>query len=365
MTHTVTQDEIIAGSLTNTATATSDQDSAQDDQTVTLVHNPFIALDKLIDGVQGPITLTNPSSGDTVAYSYTVTNDGNVPLTDVTLNDDVEGTIALTGLTDEDADTFADDLAPGAAATGSVTHSLTQAEIDAGSLTNNAAVIGSPPVGADETAEDDATATLTRNPDVTISKTPDIGDTGQPLSVATGDIVVFTYTVTNPGNVSLENVVVSDNQPEVVTFVGGDTDGDTELDPTETWTYTADHTVTQADLDAGVIGTATDGDPGTGKADANGVGGSGSVSATDPGGVTLDRNPAISVDKLVNGLDAVTLATPSSGDPVSYSYTVTNDGNVSLSNVVLNDDVEGGITLSVTSLAPGASATGSTSWARG
>jgi hypothetical protein len=64
-------------------------------------------------------------------------------------------------------------------------------------------------------------------------------------------VVVFTYDVSNPGNVPLSNVVVtdvfSDNNPPPFTksgsfhptFVSGDTNGNGLLDPGEVWIYTA------------------------------------------------------------------------------------------------------------------------------
>ena len=57
------------------------------------------------------------------------------------------------------------------------------------------------------------------------------------------------------------------NPVVAIVFVGGDDDGDNELDPTETWVYTADYAVTQDDIDAGEVinqatveGTAPNGD---------------------------------------------------------------------------------------------------------
>ena len=75
---------------------------------------------------------------------------------------------------------------------------------------------------------------------------------------STSDIITYTYTVTNTGNAAIANVVVTDDNLTPLnpaddfnpTFSGGDTDNDGLLDVGETWTYTAAHTVTQAELDA-------------------------------------------------------------------------------------------------------------------
>ncbi len=70
---------------------------------------------------------------------------------------------------------------------------------------------------------------------------------------AAGDVITYTVTVDNTGNISLTNVTVDDTLLGVggLTYVSGDTDSDGELDVTETWTYTGQYIVTQADMDAG------------------------------------------------------------------------------------------------------------------
>ena len=58
-------------------------------------------------------------------------------------------------------------------------------------------------------------------------------------------------TVANTGNVDLTNVVLDDVFAGGATLVSGDTNANNILETTETWTYTADYVVTQADLNAG------------------------------------------------------------------------------------------------------------------
>jgi len=74
-----------------------------------------------------------------------------------------------------------------------------------------------------------------------------------------GETITYTFTVTNTGEIPLTDVVLSDpllaapNPVVAITFTGGDTNGDQALDPDETWTYTADYVLTQADVDAGLV----------------------------------------------------------------------------------------------------------------
>ena len=58
-----------------------------------------------------------------------------------------------------------------------------------------------------------------------------------------GGSVVYAYTVTNPGVVSMNNVVVTDNKCAPVMFVSGDANHNALLDPGETWTYTCETNV--------------------------------------------------------------------------------------------------------------------------
>ncbi|MDQ3756627.1 MAG: DUF11 domain-containing protein [Actinomycetota bacterium] len=56
--------------------------------------------------------------------------------------------------------------------------------------------------------------------------------------VRTGETVTYDYAVSTSRAESLRGVKVTDDKCSPVTFAGGDTDGDGELDPGETWRYT-------------------------------------------------------------------------------------------------------------------------------
>ena len=55
-----------------------------------------------------------------------------------------------------------------------------------------------------------------------------------------GDPVTWTYRVSNPGNVLIKTVRVTDDRRGRARLVGGDADGDRDLDPGEIWMYDDD-----------------------------------------------------------------------------------------------------------------------------
>ena len=78
------------------------------------------------------------------------------------------------------------------------------------------------------------------------------------------DIVLFTYTLSNLGNIGLSNINLLDPlleapNPEVtIEYLTGDDNNDGVLDLSELWLFTAEYNIKQTDLDAGFISsTAT------------------------------------------------------------------------------------------------------------
>ncbi|MBT6681448.1 MAG: DUF11 domain-containing protein, partial [Chloroflexi bacterium] len=352
-TYSVTQDDVDAGQIDNTATTSGTPPSGPDvtdtdPETVPVPQNPVIELVKSLASNADEDASGTVSLGDTLTYEFVVTNTGNVTLTDVTVADPLPGLSVVSPAS-------VASLAVGASTTFSATYPVTQDDVDAGQIDNTATASGTPPIGPDVTDTDPETVPVPQNPGILVVKTPDVGDPGQPLTVPEGGTVVFGYTVTNTGNVSLSGVTLSDNLEGSPSYASGDTDGDGLLDVDETWIYSAGHTVSQSDLDAGIIGTDETtawvaSDPGV--ATVVGISPSGStVTSDNPGGVLLVQIPAIQLVKsgsLDLGVDGI--ATP--GDLITYSFTVTNTGNLTLTNVTVSDPliaVSGG---PIASLAP-------------
>ncbi len=126
---------------------------------VTLItQNPAIDVVKLQSLTTDTNGNTLPDVGDVVTYSYTVENTGDVTLSNVALVDDVEGTLTLS---DGAGDGVAV-LAVGARETASSAHTVTQAEFDAGTLTNIATGDGDSPLTVTVSDTDTQTVTFTQ-----------------------------------------------------------------------------------------------------------------------------------------------------------------------------------------------------------
>ena len=67
----------------------------------------------------------------------------------------------------------------------------------------------------------------------------------------------------------------------------------------------------------------------------------GSIGTIPGGGAPPPPNPSIFIDKLTNGADGVNLL---AGQPITWTYAVSNTGNVPLSGISLSDNKEGTIT---------------------
>lgn len=245
-TRATTQADLDAGSVRNTATVNARAPNGTAitpvtaAATVNATQSPAISLDKTVT----PADAT--ASTGTVTYGFTITNTGNVTVANVGLTDDllpadsISCTPALGG-----------SLAPQASVQCSATRAITQTDIDAGTILNNARATAS---GANGTtvapATDSAVVTIAQAPNYTLTKT------ASPSTVTTvGQVVTYTFTMVNTGDVTLGSVRVLDNDlpglsaincPRSTIAVGA------------TLTCTATRTTTQADLNAGqVVNTAT------------------------------------------------------------------------------------------------------------
>jgi uncharacterized repeat protein (TIGR01451 family) len=149
-------------------------------------------------------------------------------------------------------------------------------------------------------------------------------------NLAVGDPVTWTYQVSNTGNVALSNLTVTDDQGVAPIYKSGDLNNDTLLDTNETWIYKASGTAVKGQYSniGTAVGTASD------ATDTVHV----TVVATDLGHY-FGVQPGINILKLTN--DSDNNIAPGlevyQGSAVTWSYIVTNTGNVALSDVKVTD----------------------------
>ena len=319
--YVVTQADLNAGTnLVNVAGVDTDQTDRQtDDATSTVDQNPSLTIAKSLTNGNDAVVDT---AGETIEYTIMVDNTGNVDLTNVVLDDVFAG-----GATYVSGDTNDNDILETTETwTYSADYMVTQADLNAG--TNLVNVAG---VDTDQTDRqtDDATSTVDQNPSLTIAKSLTNGNDA--VVNTAGETIEYTIVVDNTGNVDLTNVVLDDVFAGGATYVSGDTNDNDILETTETWTYSADYVVTQADLNAG-----------TNLVNVAGVDTDQTDRQTDDATSTVDQNPSLTIAKsLTNGNDAVV---DTAGETIEYTIVVDNTGNVDLTNVVLDDVFAGGAT---------------------
>ncbi|MHB8736383.1 MAG: DUF7507 domain-containing protein, partial [Terriglobales bacterium] len=260
--------------------------------------------------------------GGPVTYNGTVRNTGDIPLTNVVVFSDrpVANTTVFT----------VDVLAPGASAnfTGAYTVPL------------NACTVTTTFSGTGKDICTPATVTNIISTTCTVTTAPRLGVTLScpAASSRPGNPVTYTGTVRNLGNVTLNNVVVVNNQPAPNTLVIGPL----TLLPGASADFTANFT---APSDAcSVSSTVT----ATGRDNCTAILLTNSVSAACP----LITTPRI----LVTQLCPASPTTP--GGLLTYSGLVKNAGNITLTNVVVRNNLSGATPVfTAATLAPGAAST--------
>ncbi|MBK7788266.1 MAG: DUF11 domain-containing protein, partial [Saprospiraceae bacterium] len=320
--YTVSQSDIDAGlTLVNRVSVTTDEDPTPetDEEPTPVSQNPSFTVVKTQTGGPNPATV----AGDVLSYTIVVSNTGNVTLTNVVVNDVMpDGSTGALGLPTENVSSNGN-LNVGETWTYNISYTVTQSDIDAGTTLVNTVTVTTEEDPTPET--DDAPTPVSQSPSFTVSKT----QTGGPNPATTaGEVLDYTIVINNTGNVTLTNVVVNDVMPDgSIGALGLPTESvssNGNLNVGETWTYTISYTVTQADIDAGLtlvntVTVTTDEDP---------------MPETDDAPTPVSQSPSFTVSKTqTGGPNPVTAA----GEVLNYTIVVSNTGNVTLTNVVVND----------------------------
>ncbi len=330
VTYALTQSDVDAGVVENTATVqgegrirVQDAGSAQvqfgASAGVDLTKTAASPADENGDGMIG--------AGDTVAYSFMVTNTGTATLTDAAIEDPLlGGPVECAGL--EDA------IAPGESVDcGPVSYTLTQADVDSGTVRNEASVLAQSSAGeVQDTASADVDVAGTDAVELVKSAASPSDENGDGM-IGAGDAIAYSFTVSNTGTTTLTDAAIEDAllggalecaDLAAASIAPGD---DADCGP-------IDYTLMQEDVDAGVVRNAA------------------SVTASAPRGPVSDDAEATVSLAVANGISlAKTAGEPmdvdgdgalGAGDVVEYSFTVTNTGTTTLTDIAVSDPMLGG-----------------------
>ena len=302
------------GDIVNTASTFSTQIPTPVTDTVT---TPVVAAAPALDIVK---TLTNNadgdgsgsvSIGDVLTYTIVATNTGNITQNNVDVTDNLITPSSNTCAT----------VAVGATCTLSGSYVVTMT--DAGGDVVNTASAESDEVTTPVT-DTVTTPVVPAAPALDIVKTlTNNADEDSSSSVSIGDTLTYEIVVTNSGNITQNNVDVTDN------LITPNSNTCATVAVGATCTLTGTYVVTMLDAGGDVVNTAS--------AESDEV----TTPVTDTVTTPVDpAAPALDINKtLTNNADEDSSGTVSIGDTLTYTIVATNSGNFDQNNVVVTDNL--------------------------
>lgn len=339
---TMETDPAATAEIINTATIIVPEDfiddpsNNTDDAIVPLEGVEFTVQKVGVLETEGSLTLP----GDTIDYQVTLRNDSRVVLSNVTVSDpgplfgDDRGTGSLTPFEPSVAI-----LNPGEEATFTVKYTITAEDLanlaQSGGVEIVNVATGTVTTPAGVTLSEDASAIVSVSaPAIHLDKSAELinlvgeeGPNGEGIADP-GDKLEYTLVVTNTGSLPLDNIVLVDTLVEDLERVSADLDTNGYLQPGRTITYKATYTLTREDMERGeVYNFAT-------------------VSSTIPGFPDrpgpqhsaeniedLTGEAKIFVQKFAQVQSADKNAPAVAGDSIVYTVRLTNQGNVTVTDV--------------------------------
>ena len=298
--YTVVANDIITGYIYSVATAIGQSPvggaTGQKDTTVSLGIPPQITLDYSGDFTTLGIVMV----GSEIKYTYKVTNTGHYTLNQVKITDSY-GNIMSIGT-----------MASGASTTKTYIYTVTQSDIDFGSVNSNATASG---------LYLNISITSYKTLTIEISQILSVNITKKTTSVQSfvGGSIDYSLTVTNSGNLILYNATLSDVTADISESIG-------VMESFVPIYFTGIHIITQNDIDRGfVTNTAI-------------------IIGTDKFSRQVSDEATITTVLYVDGpsINVTMVATyvgTTVGDVIRYTIVVTNNGNVTLQNVRLIDQL--------------------------
>ena len=348
-----------------------------DDQTiVTTISNLSLEATKtaeVTDNGDGEIGV-----GDIITYTITVENKGNSTLRDLSIDDQLTdgngNSLTLSNgpfFSGSDKGSNKGLLVSGETATyiafyiiesesassGKIINSVTASAFGPGSTSKITDVSDNGNDTDGNTSDDPTIVYIAPRPEIEVTKTASVTDNGDNV-VGSGDIITYTISIKNTGNIILNNLILEDtlkdgngnnlNLSNGPFYSGSDLgSGQAFLKVGETATYTAFYIVSQSDADSGKISNSV-------KVTATSPGNNSDVFDISDDGDDTDGNtvddpteifiyviPSIEVTKLVSVIDNGDDET-GPGDILNYKILVENTGNSLLQSIIIEDILKDG-----------------------
>src|SRR5690606_1596145 len=271
------------------------------------------------------VPLNFTSINDLITYNINITNTGNLIVSDITVTDN------LTGFEHE-----IENLLPGENQVLTTQFTISLPNLIAGIVSNTVTVSGSGVGDINVSESAGAQVIIAQLPAINLTKSVTPGTYDD-----TDDVLNYTITVENTGNVALSNLSVIDEMLDFEEDIAN-------LEPGESESLSIPYAISQADINAGEItNTAT-------------------VSGIAPDNTPVQDSDDATASGIQDAAVSVTIsATPedydSVGDEITFSIAVQNSGNVPLSAIGV-EDTRTGLDQTIATLAPGATNTISRSY---
>ena len=262
--------------------------------------------------------------GETIEYTITVTNKGNVAYRNVKVDDE------LTGLHETIAE-----LGVGKSESFTTTYTVTEEDVLNGHVLNEATAAADPihnpktgedeiPEGSDEVTDETVAAEGALGVTKETTSTPKNGKT-----YALGETITYKITVTNTGNLTAKNIQVTDSlsakEGQVIATIDSLAPGASQEIPFA-------YVVTEQDILNGKVVNEAAAKGETDDPDKKPEGGDEKEDETDDVDATLE---VVKTSNKQEGQKAKL------GEAIEYTITVTNKGNVAYRNVKVDDELTG------------------------
>ena len=337
--------------------------------------NPSLEITKIANIVDANSNAQN-DLGDSIVYTITVENTGNVALSNLVLidvlKDGNKNTLNYTQSISFNSSSLGSSsgyLKVNEIASYTATYTIDQSNVDSGRIINSVSAVASDPLNSSSVSDlsddgidsdgnitNDITETLIyQNSIIEVVKTASVVDMNSNSINDSGDVIVYNITIENTGNVSLSNLTLVDNLtdgdgnalalsegPVFTSSSASSAQGSLQVG--EIATYTASYTISQLAANSESINNSVQaiaGSPGNSNnvfdisddgddSDGNTTNDSTVVLTTSGGSIEVTKTAVVSD----NGD-----GTNGAGDTINYTITIENIGGQSITGITLVDNL--------------------------